>query len=475
MNAIEKEPTEAVKLSAILKAQREAYQKDPVPSLKQRIQSLKALKQSLLTHHDRICAALTQDFGTRHSTESELIEFMPTITNINYIIPRLKKWMRADKRDSGMLLATADVKVIHQPLGVIGIIGTWNAPLMVTLGPLVYALAAGNRAMIKLSELNPGTNAAIRAMLADAFTEEEVAVIEGESDVSAAFAALPFDHIIFTGSTEVGRKILAAAAPNLTPVTLELGGKSPVVIGNDIDIEDAITRLIFQKCINSGQICLAPDYIFCPDGKIQEFIDTYCKLFKKMYGTAESSEDHSSIINDKHFQRLQTWLQDAKDKGAKVTSADDAAPNANKRKMATHLLTNVSDEMTVMQEEIFGPILPIKPYKYLQEVLDYINARPRPLGLYIMSHNKDFQHKILEHTHSGGVCINDSAFQATCDDAPFGGVGNSGMGHYHGKEGFMTFSKAKTVLTQGRFYPGKFTLPPYDKSPIKFVLKLLLR
>ncbi|MGL5336234.1 MAG: aldehyde dehydrogenase family protein, partial [Enterovibrio sp.] len=319
------------------------------------------------------------------------------------------------------------------------------------------------------------TNKVIAQLLAEVFDHSYVAVVEGDADIAAEFAALPFDHLLFTGSTRVGRQVMRAAANNLTPVTLELGGKSPVIIAPDMPIATAAERLIFGKCLNAGQICIAPDYILCPKAKVDEFIAAYQARFKEMYGTIGQNKDYSSIINARHFARLMAVLEDAKAKGAQVFSASDDNLDAQNCKMATQLITHVTDDMLLMQEEIFGPLLPIISYDSLDEAIRYVNQQPRPLALYIMSFDAQTQQHILSHTHSGGVCINETVLHVVADDAPFGGIGPSGMGHYHGKEGFLTFSHAKTVLQRGRLNAGKFVQPPYGKAIQRWLMKLFLR
>jgi coniferyl-aldehyde dehydrogenase len=320
----------------------------------------------------------------------------------------------------------------------------------------------------------------ITTMLNGIFDHKTVAVIEGEADIAATFSALPFNHLVFTGSTNIGRHVMRAAANSLTPVTLELGGKSPVIIAEDMPIKTAVERLIFGKCLNAGQICVAPDYIFCPKSKIDELIAGYQKQFKSMYpkhsdNSSNENKDYANIINDAQHKRLLSWLDDAIEKGAKVVSANGEEINRSTRQLATQLITQVTDDMQLMQEEIFGPLLPIMPYSDLDTVIDYINDRPRPLALYIMSFDKTTQQLLLDKTHSGGVCINDTIMHVAADDAPFGGIGDSGMGHYHGKEGFLTFSKAKTVLAQGKINIGRLVHPPYESFIQKLMLKLFMR
>ncbi|MCF1429231.1 MAG: coniferyl aldehyde dehydrogenase [Shewanella sp.] len=462
-------------LHNILKRQRIAFQQHPFADAAARIDWLKRLKQSLLDHQQALLDALSRDYGHRSPDDSMLSDIMPAINNINYSIKHLRGWMKPSRRHAGLMLAPASVKVHYQPLGVIGIIVPWNFPVMLSLGPLTTALAAGNRAMLKLSEFTPATNEVIRRLLSAAFPPEQVTVIEGEADVATAFSALPFDHLLFTGSTVVGRHVMHAAADNLTPVTLELGGKSPVIIAPDMPISDAVERLIYGKCLNAGQICVAPDYVLCPAHRIEEFVEAYRRQFRSMYGEVTRNPDYGNIINERQHQRLLSLLDDALAKGAKVHNASDEPLDRGNRKLATQLLTGVTPEMKLMQEEIFGPLLPIVAYQALNEAIDFVNARPRPLALYLMSFDKTTQQQVLDNTHSGGVCINETVFHVAADDAPFGGIGPSGMGHYHGKEGFLQFSHARTVLARGRINTGKLVHPPYGNWLQRLLVNFFVR
>ncbi|MCS6175733.1 coniferyl aldehyde dehydrogenase [Shewanella baltica] len=462
-------------LTQLLQRQRSSYLAAPNPNYATRVEQLTRLKAAILQFKTPLVEALSQDYGHRSIDDSLISDIMPVINNINYSLKNLKKWLKPSARHAGLLLAPAKVTVHYQPLGVIGIIVPWNFPVMLSIGPLVTAIAAGNHAMLKLSEFTPATNQVIKQLLAQVFDESHVAVVEGEADVAAAFSALPFDHLLFTGSTTVGRHVMRAAANNLTPVTLELGGKSPVIIAPNMPLEIAVERMIYGKCLNAGQICVAPDYVLCPKAQVDEFITAYRTKFNAMYGAINHNKDYGSIINTRQFDRLMTVLEDAKAKGAQVISATDEAIDSQHRKLATQLITNTSEDMLLMQEEIFGPLLPIIGYDSLDEAIQYINHRARPLALYVMSFDEPTQQKILQQTHSGGVCINETVFHVAADDAPFGGIGPSGMGHYHGKEGFLTFSHAKTVLSRGRFNTGKFVHPPYGTVIQRILMKLFLR
>ncbi|MCG9695748.1 coniferyl aldehyde dehydrogenase [Shewanella sp. Isolate11] len=465
----------ATELNQRLKQQKAFYQQQPVPSLATREANLHKLKTALLANQQALLEALSKDYGHRSPDDSLISDIMPCINNINYTLKNLKKWLKPSHRHAGLLLAPAKVSVHYQPLGVIGIIVPWNFPVMLSIGPLITALAAGNCAMLKLSEFTPNTNQVLKQLLASQFEAEQVMVIEGEADVAAAFSALAFDHLLFTGSTQVGRLVMRAAADNLTPVTLELGGKSPVIIAPDMDLDIAVERMIYGKCLNAGQICVAPDYVLLPKGKLAQFKQAFERKFTQLYGSFADNPDYGAIINQSQFDRLLNVLDDAKQKGATIHSVNNLAIDSLQRKMPTQLVTNVSDEMLIMQQEIFGPLLPVLEYDKLSEAIDYINQRPRPLALYIMSFDNAAVEQVLNQTHSGGVCVNETVFHVAADDAPFGGIGPSGMGHYHGKEGFLTMSHAKTVFSRGKLNTGKLVHPPYGKGIQKFLMKLFLR
>lgn len=478
MTAIEEIKTHHIDSAVMVKtlqSQRDKFLADPMSSLQQRLDKLNALKRALLSAKTPLCEALSQDYGQRSTHDSLMADILPCVTNINYTIKHLKKWMKPSRRHSGLMLAPAKVEVIYQPLGVVGIVVPWNFPVMLSLGPLITALAAGNRAMLKLSEFTPNTNKVLRDLLSDTFSHDEVAVFEGEADTAAAFTALPFDHLLFTGSTTVGRHVMHAAANNLTPVTLELGGKTPALIAPDMPLELAVERMIYGKSLNAGQICVAPDYVLVPEEKVDDFVAEYLKQFGKMYPQGVASQDFTSVVNTRQYERLSQWLDKAKTQGAKVIPCNNQARDDQQHRMITHLLLNTTDDMILMQEEIFGPLLPVIPYQKVSQALDYIRQRPRPLALYLMSFDTELQNEVKTTTHSGGMCINDSVLHVGADDAPFGGIGPSGMGHYHGKEGFLTFSKAKTVLSRGKFTTTKLATPPYGGWIQKLMLAFFLR
>ena len=475
MEAIRTESPDKFSLPEQVNRLKQACQAHPMPSLEQRRNRLSALKGALLAHKQPLCDALALDYGQRSDYDSLVADILPCVMQINYSLKRLKGWMRPARRHPGLLLAPARVEVHYQPLGVIGIMVPWNFPVMLSLGPLIGAIAAGNRAMIKLSEFTPHTNAVLRTLLAQVFGDDEVLVIEGDAGLAAAFSTLPFDHLLFTGSTAVGRLVMAAAAPQLTPLTLELGGKSPCLIAPDMPLALAVERMIFGKSLNAGQICVAPDYVLLPRGQEQAFIEAYQAHFRRLYPKGLDSPDYGSIINRAQYERLTAWLAEAKQAGAQVHPCASPARDDGARRLVPHLLTEVPGHCQLMQQEIFGPLLPLVPYDSIDEALAYIAARPRPLACYLMSLDPALQSRLIRETHAGGMAINECLFQVAADDAPFGGIGPSGMGHYHGHEGFLTFSKAKTVLRRGRFSAGTLIHPPYRRWYQRLMMALFLR
>lgn len=467
---------EVERINTLFAQQKAAYRAHPMPSSTERRADLQRLKDSVLKYKNELADAIYQDFSCRSKDETMVAEVMTAVQGINFAMKRLKKWMKPSKRHVSMLFAPSHNKVMYQPLGVVGIVVPWNYPLQLAVLPLMTALAAGNRAMIKMSEFTPATNAVLKKLLAEAFSEDQVALIEGEVEVSTAFSEMPWDHLIFTGSTAVGRIVMAAAAKNLTPVTLELGGKSPAIITPKATMQDAVERICFGKSLNAGQTCIAPDYVLLPEGKEEEFIERYQATFAKMYPTLRDNDDYTAIINDRQHQRLLSWAEEAKNKGAKITVVNPANEDfSGTRKMPLHIVQQGTADMQVLQDELFGPILPIVTYKNLDAALDYVNDRDRPLALYIFSYDRAEQKHILERTHAGGVTINDTLMHVAQDDIPFGGVGPSGMGHYHGKEGFIALSKAKAVHRKGKFNSGQFVYPPYGTAIQSLIYKFFIR
>ncbi|WP_370217343.1 coniferyl aldehyde dehydrogenase [Thalassolituus sp.] len=451
-----------------LQQQKSAFASAPMPSLKERLNRLNRLHNALLTYREQIHKAIDQDFAGRAVAETEMAEIIPLLEGIAYYRKRLKRFMRPQRRHAPLTVAPAKAEVHYQPLGVVGIVTPWNFPFFLALSPLIGALAAGNRAMIKASEFAPASGDLMRKMLAESFSEDEVMVSTGGVEVASEFTALPFDHLVFTGSTQVGKIVMRAAAENLTPVTLELGGKSPAIIHNDFPIDEAARRLAFGKCMNAGQICVSPDYVLCPRDKVHEFSSIFIDAVEQAYPTLKDNPDYTAIISDRQKSRLERYLNDARAKGAQLMTADAADEDLSKsRKLPMTLVLNATDNMMVMQEEIFGPILPVIPYDSLEEAIQLVNSKPRPLALYYFDWNQGRANTILATTHSGGVCINDSLSHVPADDLPFGGIGPSGMGHYHGEEGFRTFSKAKGVIRKGKINTAAMVAPPWDNRMFK--------
>ncbi|MCM2376506.1 coniferyl aldehyde dehydrogenase [Pseudomonas marginalis] len=459
-------------LQHLFDTQRRAYAANPMPPAAQRQQWLKALRDLLSDERQALINAISQDFSHRSADETLFAELMPSLHGIHYASKHLKGWMKPSRRAVGIAFQPASAKVIYQPLGVVGVIVPWNYPLYLAIGPLVGALAAGNRVMLKLSESTPATGELLKALLASIFPEDLVCVVLGEAEVGMAFSKLPFDHLLFTGATSIGKHVMRAAAEHLTPVTLELGGKSPAIVSADVPLKDAAERIAFGKALNAGQTCVAPDYVLVPEDRVDAFVAAYTQAVRGFYPTLVDNPDYTAIINERQLARLNAYVKDATDKGATLIPLYD---QSQARRMAHSLLLNVSDDMTVMQDEIFGPVLPIVPYRGLDQAFAYINQRPRPLALYYFGYNKAEQNRVLHETHSGGVCLNDTLLHVAQDDMPFGGIGPSGMGHYHGHEGFLTFSKAKGVLVKQRLNAAKLIYPPYGKSIQKLIQKLFVR
>ena len=449
--------------------QQDYFANQPVNTPAKRIENLKRIKQEVLAQKDQLIEAMSDDFGFRSKYDSLFGDIISTVNCLNYCIKNIKKWTKPEKRSAGLLLSPAKVWIEYQPLGVVGIISPWNFPVMLSIGAIAYAISAGNCVMLKMSEETPHTNKVVSDILSTVFRPEEVAVITGGSEIAAEFSRLPFNHLLFTGSTAIGKKVMQAAAMNLTPVTLELGGKSPVIIDSKIDINEAVSRIIMGKCLNAGQICIAPDYVLLPKGRQDEFVAAYKNKFNQLF----KADNYTDIINTKQFDRIQGLITDAKSKGAKVIECCDFDGG---RKMSTKLLTGVNGDMQVMKEEIFGPLLPIVSYDDITQAIAYVNERDRPLALYIMSFDSNFQKEVLSQTHSGGVGINEVVMHFAADDLPFGGVGQSGMGRYHGVEGFKTFSNSRAILKRGRFFnTGKVAQPPYGTFVQNILLKFFLR
>ena len=449
-------------LTATLAAQRTAFAHQP-PDAPRRIRALRALLKALRARREEFVQAVTEDFGGRARQETLLLEVFPVVDTIQHAIRHLPQWMRPRPAAAGWQFLPGRARVVYQPLGVVGVIGAWNYPLLLSLSPVVSALAAGNHAMLKPSELAPRTADLLARMVSDLFPADYVTVVTGGTETGAAFAALPFDHLLFTGSTRVGKLIMRSASEHLTPVTLELGGKSPALVHPDFPARTAAARIMAGKLYNAGQTCIAPDYVLVEEGAREEFVRLAAEAAATMYPRLADNPDFTRIVNRQHYQRLRGLVGDATQRGAEMLEVNPARESANEqnRVFLPTLLWNVSDQMTVMQEEIFGPVLPVVTYRSLDEAIEYVNARPRPLALYYFDRNSKRVEAVLARTTSGGVTVNDTIFHIAQNDLPFGGVGASGMGSYHGFDGFLTFSKKKGVFLQSRFTTLGMLRPPY--------------
>lgn len=437
-------------LSDMLNRQRAAFLAASAPAIDQRLASLARLRKAILARRSEYEAAISADFGNRSRFETAVMEIMPVIQGIDYLRKHLRRWTRPQSRHVAMQFRPARARIVMQPLGVVGIVSPWNYPLALCLTPLATALAAGNRVMIKPSEYTPRTSALMAAMLAEIFPEDEVAVVTGGPDIGAAFSALPFDHLFFTGSTSVGKAIMRAASENLVPVTLELGGKSPVIVGDDYAIPRVAKALVYGKLSNAGQTCVAPDYVFIPEDKVDAFATAYETETRRAYPQGPADKGYASLISQHHHDRLVGLIEDARVKGARIVQIGSKPEVGRANTLAPTLVIGATPDMKIMQEEIFGPVLPIVAYRDLDAAIARINAGDRPLALYVFSDRRDVVERVLASTTSGSAVVNDTLLQFVQDDLPFGGVGASGMGAYHGEEGFKTFSHAKSVFIQSR-------------------------
>jgi coniferyl-aldehyde dehydrogenase len=453
-------------LSETLERQRAAFLRDGPPLLASRRGDLLKLKNALLARREEFVAALDADFGHRARQETLLLDIGSVVETIKYLHGNLRRFMRPERRSTTMVFFPGSNRVVYQPLGVVGIVAPWNYPVSLALAPLATAIAAGNRVMLKPSEFTPATTALLVGMLGELFDEDQVAVVTGDAKVGAAFTKLKFDHILFTGSTPVGRHVMRAASDNLVPVTLELGGKSPVIVQRGTSLENAAYRLAHGKLANGGQTCVAPDYMLVPEEQLEAFTAAFEQAVARLYPEIVTNPDYTWIINDHHFARLTGLVIDAVAKGARLIEigAKSSGPSApQSRLFLPKLLLDVTDAMEVMHEEIFGPILPIVPYRELDDAIAYVNARPRPLALYVFGPDGLGRQRVLERTTSGNVTVNDTLIHYVQDDLPFGGVGASGMGAYHGPEGFKTLSHAKGVYTQARVNVAAGIRPPFGR------------
>ena len=465
------------KMLELLRLQRESYLAEGEVSAETRIDRLDRTIDVLVANAEKISEAMNSDFGCRPRQVNLMTDVTGSLENLKHARKHLRKWMKAEKRPSmfplGLLGGRSSIQ--YQPKGVVGVIAPWNFPLGMVFEPLAGVIAAGNRAMIKPSEFTPATSELIDEMVGKTFDPTEIAVVTGGPEIGQAFSSLAFDHMVFTGATSVARHIMAAASKNLVPVTLELGGKSPTVISETADLREAIERIMVGKMLNAGQVCIAPDYVMLPEGKMDEAVAIAREVVAEMYPTLLNNEQYTAMLNERHFQRMQKNIDDANDRGAQVVAINPANEDFSvnpTQKIPPTLILNPGDDALCMQDEIFGPLLPLKTYTKFEDVISYINARPRPLAAYYFGKDSTEEHRFLTGTTSGGACVNDVMFHMLQKDLPFGGVGPSGMGSYHGIEGFKAFSHAKSVYKQ----PGKIPvtklagfMPPYGDASEKSI------
>ena len=472
---------EAQRMAQVLARQKAAHIAEGAPSLGVRTGRLDRCVALLIKYEAQLVAALNQDFGSRAAEVSGVTDIAGSIGPLKHAKAHLKGWMKPERRKTtpallGMLGAKAEV--VFQPKGTVGIISPWNFPVNLTMAPLAGVLAAGNRAMIKPSEFTPATSELMAKMFADAFSEDEIAVFTGGPEVGHAFSGLAFDHLVFTGATSIARHVMKAAAANLVPVTLELGGKSPVILGRSADYATATARIMAGKTLNAGQICLAPDYVLAPDDKLVEFVSQAKSAVGSMFPTIRDNPDYTAVIDDRHYDRIKGYVEDARAKGAEIIEINPAGEDFSQqehRKIPPTLILNPTDDMLVMQEEIFGPVLPVMTYKTVAEAIGYVNAHDRPLGLYYFGDDTTEEAQVMARTTSGGVTVNDVIFHVAQEELPFGGVGPSGMGSYHGVDGFREFSHRKSIYRQLKkdLGPMKALRPPYGEGVRKYIAGVL--
>lgn len=450
------------RLHLALTAQRRAFEAERMPSYEVRRDRLERLLKMTQQHGEALAAAMAQDFGHRARQESLLADIFTVEAGARHAIKRLRRWMKPRRVETPLHFLPGRNVLMRQPLGVVGVVSPWNYPYYLAMEPAVAALAAGNRVLIKPSELTPATSELMARLVGDYFKPEEMLVITGDAEVGKAFTTLPFDHLFFTGSTAVGRHVAQAAAANLTPVTLELGGKSPALVDRSCNLELTASRLAFGKLFNAGQTCVAPDYLLVPRDLVEPLSQKILAEMRRMYPRITGNADYTSVATPRHHVRLQGLIQDAAERGARVLRSHDEQPDD--RRLVPALLLDVPAESTVMQEEIFGPLLPVVAYDQVDEALAHINRGDRPLALYWFGEDGAARDRVMRETHAGGVTVNDCLWHLGQEEQPFGGVGASGMGSYHGEWGFRTFSKEKPLFIQSRFAGTRLFQPPYGAT-----------
>ena len=479
MNATDRLPplapeTAEREMRAAFERMHAASRAEPPAPRARREAALDALTALVHGNVDRIAAAISTDFGHRSAHETWGLEVFPSLEACRHARRHVGRWMKPKRRPVSIWFQPGRARIIPQPLGVIGIIVPWNYPLLLAIAPISAALAAGNRVMVKMSELTPRTGELLAELAAHHFPNGELTVVLGDAAIGAQFARLPFDHLLFTGSTRVGHEIMRMAAENLTPVTLELGGKSPAIIAPDFPLAKAAERIMFGKAVNAGQTCIAPDYVLLPKGKAEEFAERAAAAARRFYPRLSANSDYATIINQKQFDRLTAWLDEARAAGARILPLGEGASDPARRLFVPVVLIGAPDVTHVMREEIFGPLLPLVEYETLDDAIAYVNARPRPLALYLFDRDSGTISHVLARTLAGGVTVNDTLLHIAQDDLPFGGIGPSGMGAYHGEEGFRAFSHMKPVFIQARFNAAGLLSPPFGRMR-RALIRLLLR
>lgn len=460
-------------MKALLTRQRAAQLAAGPPSAEERIDRINRVADLIIRHREAFEKALSDDFGHRSVGVTAFADIAASVAPLTHAAKNVRKWMKPEKRgvEFPLGLLGASARIEHQPKGVVGVMAPWNFPVYLALGPLAGVFAAGNRAMIKPSEFTPATSELMRSTVAESFDETELAVINGGPEVGATFSALPFDHLMFTGATAIARHVMRAASENLVPLTLELGGKSPVIVGKSADMEKAAKRIMFGKVMNAGQICLAPDYTMVPEGSVDTFVNhAEAAVTGMLPDGARESDDYTSIINTRHYDRLQNYLKEAEERGVEtrvLNAKDEDFDQQPHHRMPVTLVINPPDDLGVMKDEIFGPVMAVKTYSGIDDAIDYVNERDRPLALYYFGEDKAEEQRVLNRTTSGGVTVNDVIFHIAQEELPFGGIGPSGMGNHHGHHGFREFSHQKAIYRQIGAELLKILRPPYGGTYFK--------
>jgi coniferyl-aldehyde dehydrogenase len=476
MNAPTQQHSAEIELNRILEAQRSAFKAEGPVALETRVDRIDRCIAMLVDNQEAICAAVDKDFGSRSKHVTLMTDIMTSVGSLKFVKKNLKKWIKPEKRTPfiPMNFLGGKAYVKHQPKGVVGVMTPWNVPVNMIFSPLADILGAGNRAMIKPSEFTPQTAELMKHLFAQYFEETEICVVTGGPETGAAFSSLRFDHIIFTGATTIGRLVMKAAAENMVPVTLELGGKSPVIISEQVDINKAAESIITGKAMNGGQLCISPDYCFVPQGKLEAFVKQCRSVIAQQYPTVQGNADFTACINTRHFDRVKSYIDEARDKGARIVPLcpqGEEFSSPEEHKIALHLVIDPDDSLACMQDEIFGAVMNIKTYSEIEDAIDFVNERERPLALYYFGNDKLEQAKVLDNTISGGVTVNNVTMHVACDDLPFGGIGHSGIGSYRGRDGFRTFSHARSVYQEGWVNLSKLagTLPPFGQKVEKML------